>query len=137
MSIESIEESIKQMVGRKLKSVELEEDKEKITFYFEDGTKKSFRAGGDCCSSSWIEHLTLPDKVEGATILSAREAGMEPWDGHKCEETKRPYGVERRCGHDSLKVYHTIFQTDQGEIVLEYRNDSNGYYGGYLVDKNA
>lgn len=26
------------------------------------------------------------------------------------------------------------FETPVGDITLEYRNDSNGYYGGYVVE---
>jgi hypothetical protein len=33
---------------------------------------------------------------------------------------------------DCIRVYQTSFATPKGEIVVEYRNSSNGYYGGWL-----
>jgi len=118
------------LVGKKLRSVKLSEDNDKITFTLSDGTTHSFGVEGDCCSSSWIEHFEVPKGLRGATVLSVNDVDMEPHDGHSCEDG----ASGKPCGHDCLSVYHTQFRTDKGDIVLEYRNDSNGYYGGYLID---
>ncbi len=119
------------MLNKPLAKVELSGDKEHITFHFQDGTDRSFGVEGDCCSSSWIEHLTQPNDIAGAVITSVEDGGGTAWDGHKCDE---PTNENGKCGHDSLEVYNTAFMTNKGNIILEYRNDSNGYYGGYLVD---
>ena len=121
------------MLNKPLKSVELRNNKEKITFSFVDGSERSFRADGDCCSLSWIEHLELPPNLEGAIITSVEESGGIPWDNHECKEP--PEGeYQKPCGHDCLSVYNILFFTNKGTITLEFRNDSNGYYGGYLID---
>jgi hypothetical protein len=126
-------------VGKKIESIVLNEGESVITFTFEGGLKRRLGVEGDCCSQSWIEHLEMPNDVKGATILSVDEPEMPSWDNHKCvgedyslsdEENK----AQGRCGHDVLAVYHTRFRTDRGDIVLEYRNDSNGYYGGSLCE---
>ena len=122
------------MINKKLDSVELSDDKETITFKFADGLKRKFGVEGNCYSSSWIEHLTTPDTVGGAVLVSVEESGGVPWDGHDCDKVEKDEYGSPVCGHDSLQVYNTRFRTDRGDIVLEYRNDSNGYYGGYLVD---
>ena len=98
----------KDMLNRKLVAVELSASRETITFRFQGGFARNFGVEGDCCSNSWIEHLELPNDVAGATLLSVDEGGPITQDHPE---------------HD-----------DGGEIVLEYRNSSNGYYGGYLVD---
>jgi hypothetical protein len=113
------------ILNRKLSSVELTKDKESIVFRFESGAPRAFGVEGECCSHSWIEHLDMPTDIHGATLLSVEDGAGVPWDGHECNPA---------CGHGSLAVYNTKFRTDRGDIVLEYRNDSNGYYGGYLVD---
>ncbi|SRR5712692_8139397 len=120
------------MLNKPLRSVHLSWDKARVFFTFEDNSSRAFGVEGDCCSCSWIEHLTLPEKLREAIITSVFESNGEPWDGHLCVEdaTERMNG----CGHDMLQVYHHTFRTTVGDIVLEYRNDSNGYYGGYLVD---
>lgn len=122
------------MLNKPLKSVALDEGKTEIAFLFEDGSSRKFGVAGDCCSHSWIEHLETPDSIPGAIITAVEERGGVPWDGHECKQKATGWGHE--CGHESLVVYNTRFRTNKGDIVLEYRNDSNGYYGGYLVDAN-
>ena len=106
--------------GRKLKSVILSNDKETIAFEFQDGYVAKFGAEGDCCSTSWIEHLTVPDDIEGQELVEAID---------ECIGTE-----DVPDGYTYRQVYQTKLRTDKGEtITIEYRNDSNGYYGGYLV----
>lgn len=112
------------ILNKPLATVALIDGGEKLTLSFQDGSERSFGVEGDCCSMSWIEHLELPGSVEGAVIQRVEDSEGVPWDGHVCDA----------CGHECLAVYNTKFYTDKGTIVLEYRNDSNGYYGGYLVD---
>jgi hypothetical protein len=119
---------LKNTVGKVILNVSLSSDKEYFTLMFQDGTKATFSVEGGCCSSSWIEHLTVPDPIAGATILSAKDGGGVAWDNHECSKSE--------CSHDCLQVYNTTFNTDKGNIILEYRNDSNGYYGGSLVECN-
>lgn len=104
---------------RPLKAIALSADKETLTFTFQDGGGAvEFGVEGDCCSHSWIEHVTAPDNIEGAVLVSATDERISSEDDNE------------------LRVYNTKFQTDRGDtIVLEYRNESNGYYGGYLVRK--
>lgn len=129
-------EQMRGMLNKPLAAVELSDDKQTITFRFKDGSSQEFGVEGDCCSSSWIEHLTLPDDYVGAAITNVTEASMDRTD----DEAFNPKGEPRWEGdegreHESLQVYETRFVTPRGEIVLEYRNSSNGYYGGYLVAK--
>ena len=126
------------VIGKAVDTVELNKETDRITFKFLDGTERGYGVKGDCCSHSWIEHLEMPDDVRGAVIQSVDDGGeVEPWDGHVCVERQYDddYKVtEEGCGHDSLAVYNTRFRTNKGDVVFEYRNDSNGYYGGYLID---
>lgn len=119
-----IHEVFAKMLGRPLTSVTLSPDKERITFAFQDGGSQSFAVEGDCCSHSWIEHLELPcapEDLDGVPIIAVYDdAGTEPTE-------------EEKAAADCLQVYANRFRTARGDIVLEYRNDSNGYYGGSLV----
>lgn len=113
------------MIGRKLARVVLHPKKEGITFVFQDEFKRSFSVDGDCCSRSWIEHLEMPGDINGATLLDVQDSAPITQDHAEHDEEN---------GGDSIEVYNTAFKTDRGEIILEYRNSSNGYYGGYLTD---
>lgn len=113
------EEKLQTLVGRKLKSVSLSADKGTLTVEAQDGQTLKFGVEGDCCSHSWIEHLETPKDLDGATVIECSNQGVGEIDS----------GDEYEC----LRGYQTIIQTDKGEITMEYRNSSNGYYGGYLV----
>ncbi len=112
------------MKGKKLVSVYLSHDKETIIFEM-DGGPVVFAVEGECCSHSWIEHLETPIDMFGAKVLDMSQNYVDETD---------PAVLE---AHESLTVYQTHFHTDRGDIVLEYRNSSNGYYGGYLVVVNG
>lgn len=108
------------MADRPLYKVERSDDQEVVTFYFQDGGAVGFRAEGDCCSHSWIEHLEAPSDVNGRTLVEVQDERVG-------QEEAGEWG-------DLRQFYQTKFRLDNGEtIAIEYRNDSNGYYGGYLV----
>lgn len=117
----------KRLIGAPLRSVQLIDDGERLRFTLADDSTLTYTAEGDCCSSSWVEHITVPGNLEGAIITEVKEsASVEATDEQIAEmemADKFP---------DSVSVYHTAFVTDRGEIIVEYRNNSNGYYGGWL-----
>lgn len=113
--------------GKVILSVELSPKKDEIMFQFVDGTSVRYAVEGDCCSNSWIEHLEMPISVLGAKILSVEDSGPVTQDHSEHDQEN---------GGDCISVYNTNFHTDRGTIVLEYRNSSNGYYGGYLMEYN-
>ena len=121
----------------KLRSVNLDKERN-LLFTLASGKTVKYGAEGDCCSHSWIEHLEKPRTVRGRTVVAVADGEGVPHDGHKCvpndkDEDGYSYG-NKKCNHESLAVYNTKLQLDNGEtITIEYRNDSNGYYGGYLV----
>lgn len=79
-------------------------------------------AEGDCCSSSWIEHIELPKPGE---IIKS----LEKIDITKCEDD---YIDEQGEHHECLEFYFYRLITDKGSYDIEMRNSSNGYYGGWL-----
>lgn len=130
----SITEQVDAMIGRRIASVTFDKAKDLLVFRFEDGHAQAFSTEGGCCSSSWIEHVEMPGDVAGATLLRVDDsATVDATDDDKLNpvRTDDDYGSHRE--HECLKVYHTRFSTDRGEIVVEFRNSSNGYYGGWLI----
>ncbi len=133
--IYNIEESTLHMVGRKLASVTLNKERNTIAFAFEDGKVQTFGVEGDCCSRSWIEHLEMPNDIKGATITGAHDSDyVNATEDDEKNPVVNPGDYQPR-EYECLKVYQTVFHTDRGDISLEYRNSSNGYYGGSLTDE--
>lgn len=107
------------LIGRELVGVEVSADKERVTFRCVDGVQ-TFGVTTECCDVAWIEHLELP-------VGSAR------WvvTGHRRLD-ERIDSAEGGGDNDVLRVYQDVFATSRGDIVLEYRHASNGYYDGGL-----
>jgi hypothetical protein len=111
------------LIGKTIVTVGVDDARELLTFGLQGGEVVQFRTYGDCCSHTWIEHLEVPaGAVPGSTILGVENVGM----GSKEVLDSEGYA-------DSfLQFYETRFKTIHGDIVVEYRNSSNGYYGGSL-----
>lgn len=107
-------------VGKTISSVNLNKDTDELTFMFTDGTGAVCTTEGDCCSTSWIEHLEMPNDVVGATITGLDEHALS--EEHKSDD-------------EFIQTYDTVFHTNRGDIVAEFRNSSNGYYGGWMNSK--
>lgn len=105
------------LVGRTIEEVHIADDAKAIRFLTDQGEIIA-RADADCCSETWIEHVEIPALGIPAFVTSAKDVAMpEPDQGE--DEYLQSYGFE--------------ISTDRGEILIEYRNASNGYYGGNLA----
>ena len=120
------------LFNRPLLAVKLHTDREQLDFEFEDGSVVSYLAYDDCCSFTWIEHLEQPIDLRGAVITGVDEP---PIEDRECTPEKQCNSPTGDHAHECVACYRTVFHTDKGDIDVEYRNDSNGYYGGDLVPK--
>jgi len=103
--------SIKDLVGRKVISATINNEKDYLCLDTDKGMLY-LSWHGDCCSSSFIAHFSGAKNLIDATVLSAENT---EWDD----------GVE-------IKTMGTKIKTDKGYIDIETRNESNGYYGGWI-----
>lgn len=108
------------LVGKTITAIDIAEDREALRFVLADG-ELIVRTDADCCSYTWIEHVELPALGFPAVVVAIEDLDMP--DGAPSEFRKDP---------DSLQFYGCKITTDRGEIAIDYRNDSNGYYGGSL-----
>lgn len=100
------------LVGKTLIKVELAEDRKAIRFTVADGAIVA-KCDGDCCSDTWIESVDMPAGGLPALVLAAADLDLPQHS-------------------DELALYGLKLTTDKGDLVLDYRNESNGYYGGNL-----
>lgn len=105
-----------EFVGRAVVQVEINGPKDLLIFTFKDGSRIFASATGDCCSTSWFEHVEGLECLIGHKIVEAVERDMPK--GIKDEE------------HDHLQFYGWTLVTSRGRFDIEMRNASNGYYGG-------
>ena len=116
----TIQESL---IGKEIKKFILEKDGSEITFQLKDGTTVRLLAEGDCCSNSWIENIDNEDALKGK-VTAVEDIDM-PFLGHIPTAKHNPVQF--------IKYYGLKITTENGEAILDYRNDSNGYYGGNLL----
>lgn len=77
-------------------------------------------AVGDCCSHTWIENVDGEEQLIGAVVAAVEDIPM-PDLGSMSDDD------------DIIKYYGCKITTDKGYATIEYRNKSNGYYGGGLA----
>ena len=105
------------LVGKTLHEMKIAEDKGAILFVTDQGEIVA-RCDGDCCSHTWVEHIELPALGFPAVVTSVEDLDMP--------------NLGDMEGCDVVAYYGLKIVTDKGEIIIDYRNDSNGYYGGNL-----
>lgn len=108
------------LIGKRLRAVFLECSGAAVKFICDDGEEVIARADGDCCSKTWIECIESPCHCLGSKVIGISDL---------LEMTRSDCGKsEQGC----LKFYGCRVDTEKGSFVVDYRNDSNGCYGGYL-----
>ena len=110
------------LIGKTLTGIEISEDRQALRFILADG-EIIVDTDADCCSYTWIEHVELPALGFPAVVVSVEDLDLP--------QQEKPASTFR-TDTDSLAYYGCKIVTDRGEIVIDYRNDSNGYYGGSL-----
>jgi hypothetical protein len=109
------------LVGKTIIGIDIAADRQALRFVTTDGGIV-VNADADCCSYTWIEHIELPALGFPSTVVSVEDIDMP-------DRAASSFHGDT----DVLAYYGCKIITDRGEIVIDYRNDSNGYYGGSLV----
>lgn len=108
------------LVGKRLAAVWIADDRMALKFEVDGGDPVVARTVGDCCSHTWIEDVENPEALVGAPILTVDDLDMPD----------RP--ESRDDDGDCTQYYGVRITTAKGTCVIDYRNASNGYYGGSL-----
>jgi hypothetical protein len=106
------------LIGKTLAGMKIAEDKQALLFQAVDGDLVA-RCDGDCCSQTWVENVDMPALGFPATVLAVEDIDMPD--------------LGDMDGCDVVAYYGCKITTDKGDILIDYRNDSNGYYGGSLT----
>ena len=109
------------LVGKTIEHAEIDVIGESICFHLKGGKSVVLDVEAECCSYTWIESIDAPHALLG-TVTSVERIDM-------------PEGSISRINPDCnecLQYYGLKITTTSGIAVIDYRNDSNGYYGGDL-----
>jgi hypothetical protein len=107
------------LIGRTLLSVEIAKDREALRFVTDAG-ELVVCCDADCCSHTWVEGIELPRLP--AVVVSVRDLEMPTRED-----------PSKFCEYpEVISFYGCEILTNRGALVIDYRNNSNGYYGGSL-----
>jgi len=111
------------MIGVTVTRFEVDSDREGAWL---EGTKNGtalkfrFEVEADCCSKTWIEGIAEESALVGHTIRAVEDIDMPD------------LGQSDKRDDDEIKYYGLAITTERGRCVIDYRNASNGYYGGSM-----
>jgi hypothetical protein len=111
------------LIGKTLKEVVVAKDRTAIKFVLDGGEEVVAYCDADCCSYTWIEHVELPTLP--AVVLAVADIDMPA--------ASPPGGKNGPESTEEVAFYGLRVTTSTGHLVIDYRNDSNGYYGGSLT----
>lgn len=92
---------------------------------------------GDCCSRSYFFDFYGVENLLRSKVIRFEPVALSPGDVGYHEETYDVSAVEDDYIGNYVQVYGYRFITEHplfGELtsVLSFRNESNGYYGGWM-----
>lgn len=107
------------LIGKTINAIFIADDKEALRFDLEGGEPIIVRCDADCCSHTWVETIENAGAAIGSSVLEAKSIEMP--------DLGSPYQ------YDYIAYYGFRIRTAKGDCIIDFRNSSNGYYGGSLV----
>lgn len=105
------------LIGKRICGIAVTDEGQSITFNDENEILYVYRACADCCSHSWIEYVEDPENLIMQKVIKIEEKDISK------EETEE---------YDWLDIMSYDIYTEKGICKIDFRNSSNGYYGGAL-----
>lgn len=87
------------------------------TLHLDTGESVVLDLYGDCCSQSFYTDPAQFNELVGAKVQAVAERAGES-----------PNGGE-------TSPHFLVFETDRGHVTIDWRNESNGYYDGWVASK--
>ena len=120
---------MKELIGKKI--LDVMANPEMVYWRFiTDAGDFDYYCFADCCSESWINHVNGLDELVGGTVQDVEEIDFFALLKVEPEATRQDSDVV---------LFHRV-KTEKGVCTFEFRNSSNGYYGGsidYVTPDNA
>jgi hypothetical protein len=105
------------LIGKRITAVYIADDKEALKFDVEGGEPIVARVDANCCSQTWVETVETPEHLLG-TVTAVENIDMPD--------------LGSPSDYDVIAYYGCKIHTEKGSCLIDYRNSSNGFYGGLL-----
>jgi len=107
-----------ELIGKTIVEMKIADDKKALLFVTSEGEQLIARVDADCCSHTWIESIEMP--ALGLPFTISAEESLE-------------LNSDLDTQGGEMQFYGAKLITDKGDMIIDYRNESNGYYGGSMV----
>lgn len=111
--------AVKQSLGKRIKGIKLDEDKNELIFTFNDKTKLIIWDNGQSCCED--RYMRTDDKLK--EFINAKLIGLEIKDGPSQDD-------DRGCHEIQL----LDVKTSKGIFQMANHNKHDGYYGGFSLN---
>lgn len=107
-------------MGKRILKIEIDKENQHFLKFSTDKGEIIYQAEGDCCSESWFYGFNGVLALLGFVVYTVEKVDMGEIKGYVGRQ-------EETCAY-CIKLTSTGGHTD-----IEFRNSSNGYYGGEVV----
>lgn len=117
-------QSLDRLIGKKVIKLLFNEEKNSLAFLLDTLRLERFNCHGECCSDSWIEHVSELDNLLRGKVTKIDYIDIDTdQDGEE-------------WGEKETLIYRFDIHTEAGICTMEMRNHSNGYYSGQLTHED-
>lgn len=118
------------LLNQKIVKLEIDaDDQHTLKFTTENGNTIYWDTYGDCCSETWFYHVLGVENLLNATVKEVQYIDLFGEDAKQNAVNNDKLGRQ-----DFDRLYCCKLITDRGYVDIEFRNSSNGYYGGDLSE---
>lgn len=122
---------MKKLIGKKITNIYI--NSEFLQFKTNDGSVLSYRAYGDCCSESvFYDFIGVKKLLENGPVVSIKEIELGIGTGEIKEKYQENMNTAETIYGVEIVTEHPVF--GKQTAVFSFRNYSNGYYGGMILD---
>lgn len=114
------------IVGKELVGIAVEQGGDRLILAFMDGSYRCVAVEGDCCSHSYWHEILGAKGCYGGVVTTVRELEMS-----------KVLDPEYGAMDEDIKAYGYAVDTTLGSVRFVFRNESNGYYGGWACDEDG
>ena len=118
---------MKEIIGKKINKIEMQGDTI-LVFTDSENVQYVYETYGDCCSYSWFSNITGIQNLIGCIVNLVTE--REEFTDFEQRKAESEYLKQNGSEPDALSLYGYSIKTKKGTCDIEFRNESNGYYGG-------
>lgn len=117
------------LVGTRVRAVYLAADQESMALQCDTAVFHG-TCYSECCSHTYIYHISGIPALLSAPVTAVRELTFSP---RSLEGKAREYAMRHGGWEQDVEIQYGVqISTAAGVCTIDFRNYSNGYYGGSL-----